>query len=85
MLKCRLVKYCLAFVSVLLIVACASPEKKLADRKCGACHSTEIAFKTPRTEYQWKVVVDAMKVRGMKTTAIEDQQILKYLTEKHGK
>ena len=84
MLKCRLVKFCLVFASMVLLVACASAEKKLTDKKCGTCHSLDVVYNKNYTEGTWQNVIDAMKLSGINTSSTEDAQILKYLTEKHG-
>lgn len=84
MLKCRLVKFCLVFVSMVLIVACASADKKLTDKKCGSCHNLAVVYNKSYTEGTWKNIITSMKLRGMNTSASQDAQILKYLTEKHG-
>lgn len=83
MLKCRLVKYCLVFVSVLVLAACAGSAKSVAYKKCGTCHTTKVAFAPNYPAEQWKNVINSMKVQGMVTTAEEDRLILEYLAKNH--
>jgi uncharacterized protein YcfL len=78
------VKYCLVFASLLLIVACASPEKKLTDKKCGTCHTLSVVYDKNYSENQWKNTIAAMTVRGLKSTAEENAIILNYLVVEHG-
>ncbi len=86
MWKCRLVKFCLVSVSLLLITAACSlsPEKRLVDKHCSKCHSASVVYSKNYSVNQWENTVRAMKVRGMQTTAEEDAKILDYLTKNYG-
>ncbi len=81
MLKCRLV---IVFVSMLAIAACASPEKKLVDKKCDDCHTLSVVYDKNYSENQWRNTVTAMVVRGLKSTPEENDIIVQYLTKEHG-
>lgn len=84
MWRCRLVKFYLVFASVLIIAACATSDKKLVEQKCSACHPVAVVFTKKYSENQWHNTINAMTVRGMKTTPEENARILDYLVKNHG-
>ncbi len=81
MWKCRLVKFCLVFVSSLVIVACSTSEHRLVKNKCSTCHPYDVVTVHRYSENQWKNTVDAMVVRGLKVNDVEKDIIVKYLAK----
>ncbi len=68
---------------LLALTACDQPVP-LLEHKCGSCHTTKQIFSQRRTPEGWRQVIHGMKLRGLKLTAEEEEQILKILDENYG-
>jgi mono/diheme cytochrome c family protein len=63
------------------------PEAKgrdLYEKICGACHGTEVVFKTRTTKEKWKDTVDEMAARGAEGTDEQLDTIIDYLAKCFG-
>jgi competence ComEA-like helix-hairpin-helix protein len=63
------------------------PEAKGKDlylKICGACHSTDVVFKTRTTRERWQNTVDEMVARGADGTDEQLDTIVDYLTKCFG-
>ncbi|MEF3254877.1 MAG: hypothetical protein K6348_04845 [Deferribacterales bacterium] len=81
-----MVRYFLVSVSLLFITSCASDGvDPIIHQKCGLCHSVKVALNKNRTEDDWKKVLYAMKVRGLKIDEKEEKIVLEYLIKYYGK
>jgi competence ComEA-like helix-hairpin-helix protein len=63
------------------------PEAKgrdLYEKICGACHGTEVVFKTRTTKEKWKTTVDEMAARGAEGTDEQLDIIIDYLAKCFG-
>ena len=63
------------------------PEAKgrdLYEKICGACHGTDVVFKTRTTKEKWKVTVDEMASRGAEGTDEQLDTIIDYLAKCFG-
>lgn len=86
MLRCHWVRYCLVSVSFLLFIGCGENERvdPIIHQKCGLCHSVKVALSKHRSKDEWKKVVYAMKVRGLKLSDDEEKRIIEYLYNDYG-
>ncbi|MGB9732156.1 MULTISPECIES: hypothetical protein [Calditerrivibrio] len=91
MSKCHWVRYFLVSVSLLILLfleGCANSndkQLKLVKQKCGVCHPVELVFNKKRDIDEWNRVIHGMKVRGLKLTEKEENEIVGYLTKNYGK
>lgn len=78
---CLPVSFCLVFAS--LVVSCSSGGQTfpIIEQKCGSCHPAKVVYAKERTEEDWKKVVHGMKMRGLKVTPAEEQEVMRVLTE----
>jgi competence ComEA-like helix-hairpin-helix protein len=53
--------------------------KDLYEKICGACHDTDVVFKTRTTKEKWKTTVDEMASRGAEGTDEQLDTIIDYL------
>ena len=63
------------------------PEAKgrdLYEKICGACHGTDVVFKTRTTKEKWKDTVDEMASRGAEGTDEQLDTIIDYLAKCFG-
>jgi competence ComEA-like helix-hairpin-helix protein len=63
------------------------PEAKgrdLYEKICGACHGTDVVFKTRTTKEKWKNTVDEMASRGAEGTDEQLDTIIDYLAKCFG-
>ena len=58
--------------------------KDLYEKICGACHGTDVVFKTRTTKDKWKNTVDEMAARGADGTDEQLDTIIDYLTHCFG-
>src|ERR1700680_3012856 len=58
--------------------------KDLYEKICGACHGTEVVFKTRTTKEKWKDTVDEMAARGAEGTDEQLDTIIDYLAKCFG-
>jgi len=52
--------------------------------KCGGCHTSDIVYEKTRSRYEWDILLNGMKVRGLKMTADEERQVKDALYNKLG-
>ncbi len=82
MLRCRLVSFCLASVSFIMLAACADYERnKVIEEHCGSCHSADRIYEKKRTKEEWRKLVHGMKIRGLKLTKEEEKKVYEELFE----
>src|SRR5579864_3328500 len=58
--------------------------KDLYEKICGACHGTDVVFKTRTTKEKWKNTVDEMASRGAEGTDEQLDTIIDYLAKCFG-
>ena len=58
--------------------------KDLYEKICGACHGTDVVFKTRTTKEKWKNTVDEMASRGAEGTDEQLDVIIDYLAKCFG-
>jgi competence ComEA-like helix-hairpin-helix protein len=58
--------------------------KDLYEKICGACHGTDVVFKTRTTKEKWKNTVDEMASRGAEGTDEQLDIIIDYLAKCFG-
>ena len=58
--------------------------KDLYEKICGACHATDVVFKTRTTKEKWKDTVDEMASRGAEGTDEQLDTIIDYLAKCFG-
>lgn len=58
--------------------------KDLYEKICGACHGTDVVFKTRTTKDKWKATVDEMASRGAEGTDEQLDTIIDYLAKCFG-
>jgi competence ComEA-like helix-hairpin-helix protein len=58
--------------------------KDLYEKICGACHATDVVFKTRTTKEKWKDTVDEMASRGAEGTDEQLDTITDYLAKCFG-
>jgi len=58
--------------------------KDLYEKICGACHGTDVVFKTRTTKEKWKDTVDEMASRGAEGTDEQLDTIIDYLAKCFG-
>ena len=58
--------------------------KDLYEKICGACHGTDVVFKTRTTKEKWKATVDEMASRGAEGTDEQLDTIIDYLAKCFG-
>lgn len=58
--------------------------KDLYEKICGACHGTDVVFKTRTTKDKWKNTVDEMAARGAEGTDEQLDTIIDYLAHCFG-
>jgi competence ComEA-like helix-hairpin-helix protein len=58
--------------------------KDLYEKICGACHGTDVVFKTRTTKEKWKDTVDEMASRGAEGTDEQLDIIIDYLARCFG-
>lgn len=58
--------------------------KDLYEKICGACHGTDVVFKTRTTKDKWKDTVDEMAARGAEGTDEQLDTIIDYLARCFG-
>ena len=58
--------------------------KDLYEKICGACHGTDVVFKTRTTKEKWKDTVDEMASRGAEGTDEQLDTIINYLAKCFG-
>jgi competence ComEA-like helix-hairpin-helix protein len=58
--------------------------KDLYEKICGACHATDVVFKTRTTKEKWKDTVDEMAARGAEGTDEQLDTITDYLAKCFG-
>ncbi|HEX4595681.1 MAG TPA: helix-hairpin-helix domain-containing protein [Bryobacteraceae bacterium] len=58
--------------------------KDLYEKICGACHGTDVVFKTRTTKEKWKNTVDEMASRGAEGTDEQLDTITDYLAKCFG-
>lgn len=89
MSRCRWVRFCLVYVSIIFLIGgCSKTDNSnndLITQKCGLCHSLKVALDKNRDLEEWKKVIHGMKVRGLKITEREEEEVLNYLTKYYGK
>ncbi|WP_273267109.1 hypothetical protein [Flexistipes sinusarabici] len=84
MSRCRLVSFCLVFVSFFTLIGCADYEKnKVIEEHCGTCHSTERIYQKKRTKEEWRKLVHGMKMRGLKLTKEEEKKVFEELFQNY--
>lgn len=73
------------FVSF-FILSCGEQERfEIIDSKCGGCHSTDVVYKTKRSADEWNILLNGMKIRGLKVSTDEEKQIKEILYNRLGK
>ncbi|HMB17221.1 MAG TPA: hypothetical protein VKN62_13020 [Pelovirga sp.] len=65
----------LVSITVLLLSSCTQQKIPLIEQHCGTCHSATIVYQTRRSEAGWRQVMHGMKIRGMKITKEEEEQV----------
>ena len=58
--------------------------KDLYEKICGACHGTDVVFKTRTTKEKWKETVDEMAARGAEGTDEQLDTVIDYLAKCFG-
>lgn len=83
MLKCLWEKFFLVFVSFILVYGCMGEKniEPLVYQKCGLCHRVEVALSKKRTPEEWKKIIYAMKLRGLKLSEEDEMVILSFLNK----
>jgi len=84
--------YRFAFVLLPLLFCLPAQPQELPDAKgkdlyekiCGACHGTDVVFKTRTTKEKWKNTVDEMAARGAEGTDEQLDIIIDYLAKCFG-
>lgn len=68
--------------AALFLGSCGQREIPLIEQHCGTCHSAAVVYQTRRSEEGWRQVMHGMKIRGMKITPLEEEQVYSILFEK---
>lgn len=53
----------------------------IIEQRCSSCHSTSVVYAQKRTVDEWGRLVYGMKVRGLKLTPAEEEQVLETLAK----
>ncbi|HWR69057.1 MAG TPA: hypothetical protein VN416_08555 [Desulfomonilia bacterium] len=62
---------------------CPGGKTDIIEQKCSSCHSSSVVYAQKRTVDEWGRLVYGMKVRGLKLTPAEEEQVLGALGKYH--